>query len=98
MPDEKKVALITGANKGIGREVARKLAAVGLIVLIGARERARGEETAAAIQSEGGDAHFIQLDVTSQADIDAAAAEIDKTYGRLDVLVNNAGIAISEGR
>lgn len=83
-----RVALITGANKGIGREIARQLAGHGITVLVGARDVARGEEAARAI---GG--HAIALDVTSAASIAAAAARIREDFGRLDILVNNAAIA-----
>jgi NAD(P)-dependent dehydrogenase (short-subunit alcohol dehydrogenase family) len=86
------VALVTGANKGIGKQIAKDLAANGLTVLVAARDRAKAESAAAEI---GDKAHAIQLDVTDAASIAAAAAEIRDTFGRLDVLVNNAGIASS---
>lgn len=89
---EKPVALITGANRGIGLEIATELAARGLAVLVGARDLARGEAAARRI---AGDARAIELDVTSADSIAAAAALIRRTLGRLDVLVNNAGIARS---
>lgn len=83
-----KLALITGANKGIGFEVARQLAGKGFTVLIGARDAARGEEAAAKIPG----ATFLPLDLTKPETITAAAKQIEETYGHLDVLVNNAGI------
>ena len=92
-----KIALITGANKGIGKEIARQLGALGMTVLIGARDAQRGEEAAAELKANGVDAHAIVLDVTNPATIDAAAAKIESEYGRLDVLVNNAGIALDRG-
>ncbi len=98
MSDSKKVALITGANKGIGFEVARQLGAKGIIVLVGARDQTRGDEAARKLQSEGIDAATVQLDVTDQATINTAAALIDETYGKLDILVNNAGISMREAR
>ncbi|HTV24963.1 MAG TPA: SDR family oxidoreductase [Polyangiaceae bacterium] len=84
------VALVTGANKGIGHEIARELAARGFTVLVGSRDVSRGQ---AAAQRIGGDARAIQLDVTDAESIAAAAARIQRELGRLDILVNNAGIA-----
>ncbi|MEV0840609.1 SDR family oxidoreductase [Actinocatenispora sera] len=89
---QRRVALVTGANKGIGRAAATGLAAAGLRVVVGARDPRRGGEAAAAIRAVGGDAHAVELDVTDQATVRAAASWIDEHLGRLDVLVNNAGI------
>jgi NAD(P)-dependent dehydrogenase (short-subunit alcohol dehydrogenase family) len=83
------IALITGANKGIGYETARLLGERGATVLLGARDPGRGQAAA----SELG-ATWLRLDVTDPATIEAAAKWIDESYGRLDVLVNNAGIAL----
>ena len=88
---ENQVALVTGANKGIGRQIATELVARGYTVLIGTRNLARGE---AAARSLAGDARAIAIDVTNADSIAAAAARIARELGRLDVLVNNAGIAI----
>ncbi|HEX6484883.1 MAG TPA: SDR family NAD(P)-dependent oxidoreductase, partial [Ktedonobacteraceae bacterium] len=98
MSDTQKIALITGANKGIGFEIARQLGLKGLIVLAGARDQTRGDEAARRLQSEGIETLVVHLDVTDQATINQAASFIDETYGKLDVLVNNAGISLSEGR
>ncbi|MEQ7128056.1 SDR family NAD(P)-dependent oxidoreductase [Actinopolymorpha sp. B11F2] len=86
------VAMITGANRGIGRATAEQLAALGMTVLIGARDRRRGEEAAAAVRAAGGDAHAITLDVTEPTTIAEAATWVEKRFGHLDVLINNAGI------
>lgn len=91
---EQKIALITGANKGIGKEIARQLGVQGMTVLVGARDEARGAEAADELKREGIDASTILLDVTDQGSIAAAASKIEGDYGRLDVLVNNAGIAL----
>jgi NAD(P)-dependent dehydrogenase (short-subunit alcohol dehydrogenase family) len=87
-----KIALITGANKGIGFEVARQLGASGCTVLIGARNEALGEQAAAKLTEEGIDARFLPIDLADRASIASAAETIAGTYGHLDILVNNAGI------
>ncbi|MBN6057366.1 SDR family NAD(P)-dependent oxidoreductase [Nonomuraea sp. RK-328] len=89
---QQKVAMITGANKGIGRATADQLAALGMTVLIGARDPRRGEEAAAAVRAAGGDAHAVTLDVTDAATAREAARWVEKRFGHLDALVNNAGI------
>lgn len=96
MSELKKVALVTGANKGIGFETARQLGTLGIIVLIGARNQTRGEAAAEKLRSEDLEAHFIQIDVTDQASIDIAAEKVDRMYGKLDILINNAGISLRE--
>ena len=88
----KKVAMITGANKGIGRATAEQLATLGMTVLIGARDARRGAEAAVAVRAAGGDAHAVTLDVTDPATAQEAARWIEERFGHLDVLVNNAGI------
>ena len=89
-----RIALVTGANKGIGFETARQLGAQGLTVLLGARSTERGEQATADLQAEGHNVHFVHLDVTNSDHIHAATQHIADTYGRLDVLVNNAGVQI----
>ena len=91
------IALITGANKGIGFETARQLGARGMTVLAGTRDEARGREARAALRAAGIDAHHVVLDVTDAASAGKAAEWIAAAYGQLDVLVNNAGIAVSAG-
>ncbi|GII80608.1 dehydrogenase [Sphaerisporangium rufum] len=83
-----KIVLVTGANKGIGAAIAEGLAARGATVVVAARDRRRGEETAARLG-----ARAVVLDVTDDASVRDAAATVDAWYGRLDVLVNNAGIS-----
>ena len=93
-----KIALITGANKGIGFETARQLAASGGVhVVLAARDRAKGVDAALKLQAEGLDVEALTLDVTDAASIAAAVREIDEKFGRLDILINNAGIALQNG-
>jgi NAD(P)-dependent dehydrogenase (short-subunit alcohol dehydrogenase family) len=87
---DKPVALVTGANQGIGLQIAKDLATHGFTVFVGSRNLEKGKEAAKSIE---GDARAIQLDVTDQSSIAAAAERIGNELGRLDVLVNNAGIA-----
>lgn len=87
-----KIALVTGANKGIGFEVARQLGAQGVTVLLGARDPQLGQSAAAKLKAEGADAHFILLDVTKAETITNAEETIRTRHGRLDILVNNAGV------
>ena len=90
------IALVTGANKGLGFEIARQLAERGMRVYLGARDEARGMEAAAQL-SEVGDVRYVQLDVTDKDSVLAALARIEAESGRLDVLVNNAGISTETG-
>ncbi len=87
-----RIALVTGANKGIGFEIARQLAEAGVTVLIGARNPERGKKAAADLSSAGLSVESIKLDLKDEATIADAAELIAVTYGRLDILVNNAGI------
>ncbi len=89
-----KVALITGANKGIGLESAKQLAQQGITVLLGARDVAKGEAAAKTLQDQGLDVRAIKIDVGDAADRKAIAALIDKEFGALDILVNNAGVML----
>ncbi|MER7415762.1 SDR family oxidoreductase [Micromonospora peucetia] len=88
------VALVTGANRGIGYEIARGLAAAGLRVLIGARSAQRGREAAEKLAVAGYDVSTVRLDVTDAESVAAAARTVERTYGRLDVLVNNAAVLL----
>jgi NAD(P)-dependent dehydrogenase (short-subunit alcohol dehydrogenase family) len=91
------IALVTGANKGIGFETARQLGARGATVLAGARDEARGMQAERALRDGGAEARFVPLDVTDEKSVQAAAGWIEREYGRLDILVNNAGIAVGGG-
>jgi NAD(P)-dependent dehydrogenase (short-subunit alcohol dehydrogenase family) len=92
-PMRQPVALVTGANKGIGFEVARAIAKSGYVVLLGARNATTGRAAADTLTSERLDVRFVELDVTRIETISAAARRIEADFGKLDVLVNNAGIA-----
>ena len=89
-----KTALVTGANKGIGREVARQLAGKGFHLFIGARNRAAGRKAAEEIAKQGGKATFLEIDVNDNESVTGAAREFSKVVDHLDVLVNNAGIMV----
>ena len=93
MTKAKKIALITGANKGLGFEMARQLAQAGVKVLLAARDPQKGEEAAGKLRSEGLDVEFVKLDVTNKADHAAVSAFLEERFGRLDILINNAGVA-----
>ena len=88
-----KVALVTGANKGIGFAIAQGLGAIGFSVGVGARDDTRREQAVQQLRAAGVDAFGVALDVTSEDSVAAAATAIEHRTGRLDVLVNNAGIA-----
>ena len=92
MQQNKKVVVVTGANKGIGFELARQLGQKGMAVLLGARNPKLGEEAANRLSSEGLEVHFLKIDLTDHATAKSAADHIETSYGRLDVLVNDAGI------
>ncbi|GLT00287.1 dehydrogenase [Sphingobium jiangsuense] len=87
-----RTVLITGANKGIGYEIARQLGAAGLRIWLGARNAEAGEAAAATLREGGADVRAVHIDLLDPATIAAAAARIDAEDGRLDVLINNAGI------
>jgi len=89
---EQTIALVTGANKGIGYEIAAGLGALGWSVGVGARDEQRRETAVAKLRAAGVDAFGVPLDVTDDASVTAAAELVEKRAGRLDVLVNNAGV------
>jgi NAD(P)-dependent dehydrogenase (short-subunit alcohol dehydrogenase family) len=92
MSERGKIALVTGANRGLGFETARRLAKRGVKVLVGARDEERGKEAAAKLKGEGLDAEFIPLDMNDQKTHEKAARYIEEKFGKLDILVNNAGV------
>ncbi len=97
MATDKRIAVVTGANRGIGYEVYRELADAGMHVILTSRDAAKGEAAAATIQREGKDVRFHPLDVADERSMAAVAQFVRAEYGRLDVLVNNAGVYLDEG-
>ena len=87
-----KIALITGANRGLGLEAARQLAQAGFTVVLGAREADKGETAAAELRQTGFDAHAVRLDVADAQSVGEAVREVSEKFGHLDALINNAGI------
>ena len=93
-PASVRVALVTGANQGIGFEIARQLGQQGIAVFASARDEQKGLVATETLRREGISAHSLVLDVTDQATINAAAAEVERQFGKLDILVNNAAIVV----
>lgn len=91
-----RIALVTGATRGIGRETVRQLASQGVQVLLAGRDPVRTVDAASTLQGEGLPVDAVTLDVTSMESIAAAAEEVERRYGRLDILVNNAGIFLDD--
>ena len=96
MADSNRIALVTGANKGIGLEIARQLAQTGVFVIIGARDPARANAAVEDLSSQGLTAQSVSIDLNDHASIAAAAETIRAKHGKLDILVNNAGIVDAE--
>ena len=87
-----RVAVVTGGNRGLGPEIARQLAALGITVVLTARDEAKANAAAEELQSEGLDVHAKPLDVTKSEDIAELAKFLSEKFGRLDILINNAGV------
>jgi NAD(P)-dependent dehydrogenase (short-subunit alcohol dehydrogenase family) len=96
MNNNPKIALVTGATRGIGRETVRQLAESGVHVLLAGRDRAKAVAAALELQTAGLPVEAVTLDVTDAASIAAAVAEVERRHGRLDILVNNAGILVDD--
>jgi NAD(P)-dependent dehydrogenase (short-subunit alcohol dehydrogenase family) len=94
MAASERIALVTGANRGLGREIARQLGMRGYRVIIAARHRARGQQALRELRALGVSADYVRLDVTDAASVRAAARAVGRRFGKLDALINNAGIAI----
>lgn len=98
MTNPKKIALITGANKGIGLETARQLGKQGITVLLGARDLKKGEAAASELRAEGIDARALEIDVSQPASVRKSVERVERDFGRLDILINNAGVMLDDDK
>lgn len=96
MSHEKQVALVTGANRGIGYELVKQLALNGFKAILASRDLSKGHEAAQNLKQSGLDVSFVRVDVDDQESIRQAALTVNETFGRLDVLINNAGVYLDE--
>jgi NAD(P)-dependent dehydrogenase (short-subunit alcohol dehydrogenase family) len=94
MKKNNKIVLITGANKGLGKEIGRQLGSLGYTIVLTSRSEKAGEEVKEELKALGFDVHTVTLEVTSQDNINNLVKYIENTFGKLDALVNNAGIAL----
>ncbi len=92
---EKKVAVVTGSNKGIGLEICRQLSSQGVEVILTSRNIEKGHEAIAELKSAGLDVKYHQLDITNEESIDQFVKDLEKDYGKVDILINNAGIFVN---
>jgi NAD(P)-dependent dehydrogenase (short-subunit alcohol dehydrogenase family) len=95
---ERRVALVSGANRGIGLEVVRQLGKLGMIAVLGSRDRKKGAAAEAKLAAEGIEAPLVALDVTDAKSVGTAVAHVHARFGRIDVLVNNAGVSLDGSR
>jgi NAD(P)-dependent dehydrogenase (short-subunit alcohol dehydrogenase family) len=98
MDEKGRIAVVTGGNRGLGFEVCRHLARIGLFVILTGRDRTKAKQAAERLQGEGLDVIAQQLDVTDDSSVSAAERFVRWDYGRLDVLVNNAGVSLDQSR
>jgi NAD(P)-dependent dehydrogenase (short-subunit alcohol dehydrogenase family) len=98
LPKESKVALVTGGNRGIGYELVKQLALKGFQVILTSRDPETGHEAAQKLKESTLDVSFVQMDVDNQESIRQAAITVNERYGRLDVLINNAGVYLDENK
>ena len=96
MAQSQRIALVSGANRGIGLETVRQLAQQGILAIIGSRDPARGEDAARPLQEAGLPVETVALDVADADSIQQAVHTIDERHGRLDILVNNAGVFLDD--
>ncbi|MDZ4726000.1 MAG: SDR family oxidoreductase [Leptospira sp.] len=97
MLDQNRIALVTGANRGIGKQIAMDLAAIGVFVIVGSRNEEEGEITKDLILKKGGRAELFPVDVSKEKSLTALSDYVEGSFGRLDILINNAGIFLDTG-
>jgi NAD(P)-dependent dehydrogenase (short-subunit alcohol dehydrogenase family) len=98
MNNPKRIALITGANKGIGLETARQLGKQDIIILVGARDLKKGEAAVSELRREGIDARALEIDVSQPASVRKSVGNVEREFGRLDILINNAGVMLDDDK
>jgi NAD(P)-dependent dehydrogenase (short-subunit alcohol dehydrogenase family) len=96
--DQKRVALVTGANRGLGFEISHQLAKQGVKIVMGVRDVMKGQVAANRLLQDGLDVEFRYLDVTDTESIETIRGYLDETYGKLDILINNAGACLDSGK
>ena len=97
-PTDKKIAIVTGANRGIGFETCRQLSRQGILTILTSRDEGKGKSALKTLQKEGGDLHYHQLDVSDIKSITRLGASVQEKFGRCDILINNAGVFLDRGK